>query len=58
MLNHNMLTGIPKFKVDDMQGVCEACQFGKRFKAALPHDQHVRGCKFHVTFINDHTRKI
>ena len=34
MQNQNIVTGIPKFKVDGMQGVCEACQLGKQSKAA------------------------
>ena len=79
MQNQNIVTGIPKFKVDGMQGVCEACQLGKQSKAAFPHDQHVSkevlnvvhtdvwgpakttsmgGCRFYVTFIDDHTRKV
>lgn len=39
--NQNIVTRIPKFKVDGMHGVCEACQFGKQSKAAFPHDKHV-----------------
>ena len=41
MQNQNIVTRIPKFKVDGMQGVCEACQLGKKSKAVFPHDQHV-----------------
>ena len=41
MQNQNIVTGIPKFKVDGMQGVCAACQLGKQSKAAFPHDKHV-----------------
>ena len=42
MENQNIVTGIPKFKVDGMQGVCEACQLEKEFKNMIPHDKHVR----------------
>ena len=41
MQNQNIVIGIPKFKVDGMQGVCEACQLGKQSRAVFPHDQHV-----------------
>ena len=29
MQTQEIVTGLPKFKMDDMQNVCEACQFGK-----------------------------
>ena len=29
MQNQNIVTGIPKFKVDGMHGVCKVCQLGK-----------------------------
>ena len=77
--NQNIATGIPKFKVDGMQDVCEARQLGKQSKSAFPHDKHVRknvldvvhldvwdhaettamgGCRYYVTCIDDHTRKV
>ena len=41
MQNHNIVLGLPKFKVHGMQGVCKACQFGKQSKGAFLHDKHV-----------------
>ncbi|MCO5596795.1 hypothetical protein L7F22_050865 [Adiantum nelumboides] len=79
MQSQELVTGLPVFKVVDMQKVCEACQFGKQAKASFPHDKHVSrnvlelvhldvwgpaktasmgGCRFYVTFIDDHTRKV
>ncbi|MCO5596683.1 hypothetical protein L7F22_050751 [Adiantum nelumboides] len=79
MQSQELVTGLPVFKVTDMQKLCEACQFGKQAKAAFPHDKHVSknvlelvnsdvwglaktasmgGCRFYVTFIDDHTRKV
>ena len=40
MQNHNIVTGLPKFIVDGMRNVCEACQLGKQAKNAFPHDKH------------------
>ena len=79
MQSLELVTGLPVFKVADMQKVCEACQFGKQAKNAFPHDKNVSknvlelvhsdvrglaktasmgGCRFYVTFIDDHTRKV
>ena len=79
MQSRELVTGLPAFKVAEMQKVCEACQFGKQAKAAFPHDKHATrnvlelihsdvwgpaktasmgGCRFYVTFIDDHTRKV
>ena len=41
MQNQNIVTSIPKFKVDGMPGVCEACQLGKQSKNTFSHDKHV-----------------
>ena len=41
MQNHNIVTSIPKFKVDGMRGVFEVYQIGKQSKNAFPHDKHV-----------------
>ena len=41
MQNQSTVTGIPKFKVDGMQCVCEAFQLGKKSKHAIPHEKHV-----------------
>ncbi|MCO5602687.1 hypothetical protein L7F22_056823 [Adiantum nelumboides] len=41
MQSQELVTGLPVFKVADMQKVCEACQFGKQAKASFPHDKHV-----------------
>ena len=79
MQTTNLVDGLPKFKVDGMYKVCEACQLGKQSRHAFPHDKHVSmrpldvihsdvwgpsktatisGCRFYVTFIDDHTRKV
>ena len=75
----NIVDGLPKFKVDGMHKICEACQLGKQAKHAFPHDKHVSArpldvihsdvwgsaktttissCRYYVTFIDDHTRKV
>ena len=41
MQSRELVTGLPVFKVADMQKVCEACQFGKQAKSAFSHDKHV-----------------
>ena len=41
MQSQELVTGLPAFKVAEMQKVCEACQFGKQSKNAFPHDKHV-----------------
>ena len=71
--------GLPKFKADGMQKICEACQLGKQAKHAFSHDRIVTknmldivhydiwglaktmsmsACRYYVTFIDDHTRKV
>lgn len=79
MQSRELVTGLPLFKVTDMQKVCEACQLGKQARGPFPHDKHVSsnvlelvhsdvwgpaktasmgGCRFYVTFTDDHTRKV
>ena len=79
MQGRELITGLPVFKVVEMQKVCEACQFGTQSKGLSPHNKHVRtsvldlihldvwglaktasmgGCKFYVTLIDNHTRKL
>lgn len=79
MQSKEIMIGLPKFKVEDMHKVCEACQLGKQSKHAFLQDRHVSknileivhfdvwglakttsmgGCKYYVTFIDDHTRKV
>jgi hypothetical protein len=41
MRNSKIVTGLPKFKVDGMYKICEACQFGKQTKNVFPHDKNV-----------------
>ena len=41
MQSKEIVTGLPKFKVDGMQKICEACQFGKQARGAFPHDRNV-----------------
>ena len=36
-----IVTGLPKFKVDGMQKIYEACQFGKQTKHVFLHDRNV-----------------
>ena len=43
MQSKQIVTGLPKFKVEGMQNVCESCQFGKQARQSFPHDKHV--CK-------------
>ena len=35
MQSRELVTGMPMFKVADMQKICEACQFGKQAKGAF-----------------------
>ena len=35
------LNRLPKFKVDNMQKICEACQFGKQARNVFLHDRNV-----------------
>ena len=35
MQTQKIVTGLPEFKMSDMQKVCEACQFGKQSKHAF-----------------------
>ena len=79
MQSKEIVTGLPKFRVEGMQKICEACQFGKQARGAFPHDKNVSknvfdvvhtdvwgpaktatmgGCRYYVTFIDDHTRKV
>ena len=79
MQSKQIVDGLPKFRVDGMHKVCEACQFGKQARHAFPHEKHVcqkalevvhsdvwgptktatlSGCKYYVSFIDDHTRKV
>jgi len=41
MQSSKIVTGLPKFKVDGMHKICEACQFGKQTKNVFPHDKNV-----------------
>ena len=36
-----VVIGLPTFRVDGMQKICEACQFGKQARGAFPHDRNV-----------------
>ena len=40
MQSKEMVTGLPIFKVAEMQKLCEECQFGKQAKGVFPHDKH------------------
>jgi len=41
MQSLEIFTSLPKFKVDGMHKICEACQFGKQTKNVFPHDKNV-----------------
>jgi hypothetical protein len=41
MQNLEIVIGLPKFKVDGMHKICEACQFGKQTKNVFPHDKNI-----------------
>jgi hypothetical protein len=41
MQSSKIVTGLPKFKVDGMHKICEACQFGKQTKNVFSHDKNV-----------------
>ena len=41
MQSKGVVTGLPTFRVDGMQKICEACQFGKQARGAFPHDRNV-----------------
>ncbi len=36
-----IVTGLPTFKVEGMQKICEACQFRRQTRHPFPHDKHV-----------------
>ena len=41
MQSKEIVTRLPKFKVDGMHKVCEACQLGKQARGSFPHDKNV-----------------
>ena len=41
-LTREIVTGLPKLKVDNMQKICEACQLGKQAKNVFLHDRNER----------------
>ena len=43
MQAQNIVAGLPKFKVAEMDKICEACQFGKQ--ARKPFPRHVQESK-------------
>lgn len=36
-----VVKGLPKFKTNDMQNVCEACQFGKQSRHAFVKERNI-----------------
>ena len=48
MQSKELVTGLPVFKVVEMQKICEACQFGKQAKGVFPHDKHVSKNVLHL----------
>ncbi len=41
MQSSEIVTSLPKFKVDGMHKICEACQLGKQTKKVFLHDKNV-----------------
>ena len=41
MQSKEIVIGLPKFKVEGMQKICEACQFGKQARGVFPHDKNL-----------------
>jgi hypothetical protein len=41
MQNSKIVIGLPKFKVDGIHRICEACQFGKQTNNVFSHDKNV-----------------
>ena len=41
MQSKNVVTSLPNFRTNDMQKVCEACQFGKQARHAFPQERNV-----------------
>ena len=41
MQSKEIVTRLPKFKVDGMQKICEACQSRKQARGAFSHDRNV-----------------
>ena len=37
MQSKEIVIGLPNFRVEGMQKICEACQFGKHARGAFPH---------------------
>ena len=52
MQSKGIVTGLPTFRVDDMQKICEACQFGKQARGSFPHDKDVSKNIFDVVHID------
>ncbi|MCO5599573.1 hypothetical protein L7F22_053679 [Adiantum nelumboides] len=42
MQSKELVTGLPQFRVFEMQQVCAACQLGKQAKGSFPQEIHVR----------------
>ena len=40
----SIVVGLPKFRVDGMQKLCEACQIGKHAIHAFPHNANFYRC--------------
>ena len=41
MQTQEVVTGLPKFRMNDMQNVCEACQFGKQLRHTFAKERNV-----------------
>ena len=52
MQSKNVVIGLPNFRIDDMQKVCEACQFGKQARHAFPQERNVTSSPLDVIHSN------
>ena len=52
MQMQEIVIGLPKFNMDDMQNVCEACQFGKQSRHAFSKERNVSGRPLEVVHLD------
>ena len=58
MQTKSIVTGLPKFRVDGMQKVCEACQMGKQARHAFPCNAEVSNRALEVIHSDVWTTKV
>ena len=52
MQTQKIVTGLPEFKMSDMQKVCEACQFGKQARGSFPHEKHINKYMLYLVYLD------